>query len=538
MAEQDPKLEEWKEKFFKVSESLEKQQDYDQLLERSLNRLALISQGLDPVLDRHLSTLRKLLRANSRNTLKFEEVLNGLETSISQMDENAATESGVGANLVKLIEKISWPKNQEKAVLALSKKARKADEKTFPDIIDQLSILIQQGFLNDESPTSQSFFTRLFGFGRQKQITQIGDLPEPLSSDRVEGATDILHEMLITLLEQFSLPREYDQKATKIRDKIQHGIDQSELPAVIDEIASLVSELGVAVINEKKEYGTFLIALTDKIKSLDQQLSEFEQDEVNAYSQRRQSGDTVKEEMNGLRLDVEDATELAQLRQTVSSRLDHLDKHINHAHQADVERAVRAQEQIKQLNQRLQVMEEEAKTLRKATQTAQELVLKDVLTGIWNRQALNEMLEREYVRWQRYQKPLTMVLWDIDDFKKINDRFGHSAGDVVLKTIADIFSKTVRKADFIARFGGEEFVGLLPETDLEHALVLANKVRQIVEKTPFRYQGIAVPISASAGLAMFEDDDSIDEVFNRADKALYAAKNSGRNNCVILRKKI
>lgn len=148
------------------------------------------------------------------------------------------------------------------------------------------------------------------------------------------------------------------------------------------------------------------------------------------------------------------------------------------------------------------------------------------------------MLEREYVRWQRYQKPLTMVLWDIDDFKKINDRFGHSAGDVVLKTIAEIFSKTVRKADFIARFGGEEFVGLLPETDLEHALVLANKVRQIVEKTHFRYQDIAVPITASAGLAMFEGDDTIDDVFNRADKALYAAKNSGRNNCVIQRKQV
>lgn len=536
MAEQDPRVEEWKEKFFKVSDSLEKQQDYDQLLERSLSRLALISQGLDPVLDKHLSTLRKLLRSNSRNPLKFEEVLSGLERSISQMDEKAAEKPGMGGDLVKLIEQISWPKDQEKAALALSKKAQKADAKALPEVIEQISSLIQKGFLNDEGPASQGFFSRLFGSGRHKAVNRKDDLPEPPSSARLEGAGYSSSEILIKLLEQLSLPREFNQQATKIRDKIQRGITQNELSVVINEIARLVSELGATVINEKKEYEAFLIDLTDKITSLDQHLSEFQQDEVNAYTQRRQIGENVKEEMNGLRLDVEDATELTQLRQTVSSRLENLNQHINQAHQTDVERSVRAQEQIKQLNQRLQAMEQEAETLRKVTQTAQEQASKDALTGIWNRQALNDVLEREYVRWQRYQKPLTMVVWDVDDFKNVNDRFGHSAGDVVLKTIAQIFSKAVRKADFIARFGGEEFVGLFPETDLDNALVLTNKVREIVEKTHFRYQDIPVPITASAGLAMFEGGDSIDDVFNRADKALYAAKNSGRNNCVIQRK--
>lgn len=536
MAEQDPKVDEWKENFFKISESHEKQQDHAQLLERSLSRLALISQGLDPVLDKHLSTLRKLLRDNSRNPLKFVEVLSGLERSISQMDEKTANKPGIGANLVKLIEQISWPKDQGKAALALSKAAQKADEKALPEIIEQLSGLIQKDFLNDEDQASQGFFTRLFGSGRQKEINRKDDLPEPFSPDRLEAAAFSSPEILIKLLEQLSLPREFNQQAIKIRDEIRRGIVQSGLPGVINEIARLVSELGAAGINEKKEYEAFLIDLTDKITALDQHLSQFQQDEVNAYTQRRQIGENVKEEMNDLRLDVENATELTQLKKTVSSRLENLNQHINHAHQADVERSSRAQEQIRQLNQRLQTMEEEAETLRKVTKKAQELASKDALTGIWNRQAFNDILEREYARWQRYQKPLTMVVWDVDDFKNVNDRFGHSAGDVVLKTIAQIFSKSVRKADFIARFGGEEFVGLFHETDLDNALVLTNEVRQIVEKTHFQYRGSPVPITASAGLAMFEGDDSIDDVFNRADKALYAAKNSGRNKCVIQRK--
>lgn len=129
-----------------------------------------------------------------------------------------------------------------------------------------------------------------------------------------------------------------------------------------------------------------------------------------------------------------------------------------------------------------------------------------------------------------------MVIWDVDHFKSINDQYGHSAGDVVLKAIAQIFKKTVRKADFMARFGGEEFVGLFPDTDLDSALKLSNKIRQILEKTHFYYQDITVPVTTSAGLAMFEQGDSIEDVFNRADKALYQAKNNGRNNCVSLLK--
>ncbi len=250
MAQQNPKVEEWKEKFFKVSESLQKQQDYDHLLERSLSRLALISQGLDPVLDKHLSTLRSLLRSNSRSPIQVEEVLKALERAISQMDQKTENKPGVGKSLVELIEQISWPKEQEKTALALSKKARKADEKSLPEIIEQLSNLIQQGFLNDKGQAPQGIFTRLFGSGQQRDLNRIENQPESLPSDKLAGAAYSSPEILITLLEQLSLPREFNQQSTKIRDKIQRGIDPDELPGVINEIASLVSELGAAVIKE------------------------------------------------------------------------------------------------------------------------------------------------------------------------------------------------------------------------------------------------------------------------------------------------
>ncbi|MBT3504188.1 MAG: GGDEF domain-containing protein [Piscirickettsiaceae bacterium] len=178
-------------------------------------------------------------------------------------------------------------------------------------------------------------------------------------------------------------------------------------------------------------------------------------------------------------------------------------------------------------------MEQESVELGQSAMRSRDQALKDPLKGIWNRQALNELLEKEYTRWQRYQKPLSIILWDIDLFKKINDQYGHDAGDKVLKTIAQIFTSQTRDADFISRYGGEEFMGVFPETQLDNAVTLANKIREKIAHSKFHYEGDAVAITASAGLACFKDDDTIEQVFKRADKALYKAKENGRNRCEI-----
>jgi diguanylate cyclase len=287
---------------------------------------------------------------------------------------------------------------------------------------------------------------------------------------------------------------------------------------------------------EKKEYEKFLRDLTKKITSLDKYLYEVVKEDLSAFEQRHKLAGDVEQTMVELRTDVEGAADFVEIKSVLSQRLDHLNEQITNYQQADNTRFAESQKQIEALTQRLHEMESEANELRLATSKARALAMKDPLTGIWNRQALTEVLQTEYSRWARYQKPLTMVVWDVDYFKAVNDKFGHSAGDVVLKTIARIFKDSTRQADFIARFGGEEFVGLFPEINLEQGLEMANKIRQTVENTQFQHNGISVPITTSAGLATFEKGDTIEDVFTRADKALYEAKGQGRNNCQIERK--
>jgi two-component system cell cycle response regulator len=154
----------------------------------------------------------------------------------------------------------------------------------------------------------------------------------------------------------------------------------------------------------------------------------------------------------------------------------------------------------------------------------------DGLTQIHNRRYFLEALEREMSRCQRYGRLLSMILFDIDHFKKINDTFGHLAGDHVLKNLASIIRPRIRREDVFARFGGEEFAVLLPEIDGASAKQLAEKVRKLVEKHRFRFDEVDIEVTVSVGAATLSADVAdATELIRLTDQRLYEAKNSGRN---------
>ena len=157
----------------------------------------------------------------------------------------------------------------------------------------------------------------------------------------------------------------------------------------------------------------------------------------------------------------------------------------------------------------------------------------DTLTQLHNRSALDERLALEYKRWLRYQSPLCLAIVDVDHFKSINDQFGHLAGDKALKVIARALSTALRDTDFVARFGGEEFVVLLPGISENSIQLPLDKLRSVIKGIPFRFKDERISISISLGATLFRSGDRITDAFERADKALYEAKNAGRDRIVI-----
>jgi diguanylate cyclase (GGDEF)-like protein/PAS domain S-box-containing protein len=165
-----------------------------------------------------------------------------------------------------------------------------------------------------------------------------------------------------------------------------------------------------------------------------------------------------------------------------------------------------------------------------------QLAITDGLTGLFNRRHFFVSAEKEIERAKRYNKPLAALMFDIDHFKQVNDTYGHRAGDQTLQMVARITSGTMRKIDLCGRYGGEEFVIILPETDLECAKIAAERLRQQIEASRAYTPNGEVKITVSLGVAALEPDDTIDNLLDHADQAMYQSKQHGRNRIEVFSK--
>ncbi len=192
---------------------------------------------------------------------------------------------------------------------------------------------------------------------------------------------------------------------------------------------------------------------------------------------------------------------------------------------------------VMELKQEKMKVESLARELKDANEKLRELVFRDGLTGLYNRRFFEELLDKELERVERYSHILSFVMMDIDHFKKINDTYGHPRGDEVLRAVADIFEKKIRKPDIAARYGGEEFALVLPETDIKGAVVLADRLRHLVEELKIKEEIKIIRVTISVGITMYDPKKgrrSKEEIMEAADKALYNSKQTGRNKLSIV----
>lgn len=173
---------------------------------------------------------------------------------------------------------------------------------------------------------------------------------------------------------------------------------------------------------------------------------------------------------------------------------------------------------------------------RRAKQAHEALALsaeRDALTGLLNRAAICRRLESELSRASRYRQPLSIILFDIDNFKRVNDTFGHLGGDAALRSVGDATGSVARESDHAGRYGGEEFLMVLPHTDAAGALIVAERLQERIRDLSVPHEGAEIRFTSSFGIAQGRGKDGASDVLLRADKALYAAKDSGRD-CVML----
>lgn len=348
------------------------------------------------------------------------------------------------------------------------------------------------------------------------------DTPEPSYSSVAKHIEDTL----IGLLDDLTLPERHRPQAEAMRERLKHGLNWYELIPILDDLATLM----LAITDSgQHEFEAYLQQLNERLEAFQSNLQAASAGHADNSSAAKAMDTQIREQVDGLQTSVQEAADLEDLKHVLENHLEGL---LGTMDQHQKQRDAREQEvatRLKSLSERVAHMEQEAQGFREHLEVQRQKALIDPLTGLPNRAAWSERLEHEIKQWQQHGNTLSLAMLDLDHFKRINDNYGHLAGDKVLKIIATVLRKRLRGSDFIARFGGEEFVLLMPATPPAVGAKLLETLRAAIEACPFHFKGERVTITISIGLATFRAGEHSDLVLKRADQALYRAKNAGRN---------
>ena len=356
----------------------------------------------------------------------------------------------------------------------------------------------------------------------------------PVSNDKEDHESDTaisINEILIQLLERFDLPEDLAERASELKQSWEAGVDEDHVVIALENIADLVIKMRTRIEHEKNDFQSFLKQVTEKLHMLDQHIQDNAEDQQAIFKENKQFSDNVDGEVEKIQTDVDEAVDLADLKTSIAMTLTRITEHVETFRSKEEQRKLQMEIRVGELASKVHQLETESQGLQEKLLEEQKNAMQDALTKLPNRLAWDQRMEYEFNRWQRYKSPLVVLVWDIDDFKKVNDTYGHKAGDKVLTTIATLLKDRVRDTDFIARFGGEEFVMLLPETEVSQAQAVVEKLRAAVEACEFHYREKRVPITVSGGMTQFKKGDTTETAFERADQFLYKAKADGKNRC-------
>ncbi len=522
----------WKKEYFTLEQKFKSKtassEETEQLLCRTIIRLTLATKGLDPALDPHLTKLRDALKKGvnenvNRHISAISEAL--MRAHDAPAKDDVPDNNGSGGNselFARLLNSTNLTGKKGKRLKALGKQLAANPSAATDGQLDEFVRLLAGDDPKPNIPKGESapgMLGRMFNRDKRMENSS-GESSEPM-------------RLLLSLLAKLNWPSKLGKDISQLEQKLVQK-DQNAVVVVVKDLTNIVSSLLKDLNKETRATGSFLADLMARLQELDNHV-------VSGHNLQRQSLQSgkdldrvVKEQVGDIAISVQSAKDLQLLKNDVSSHLEnikgHMDKHLKMAE----ERFEQAVQNEAKLRERLKEVESETGVLRHKILEAQARSSLDPVTGLSNRAAYDERMKDEYARWQRFNNQLVLMVWDLDDFKQVNDRFGHQAGDKALRVIGLIMKKRLRQTDFVGRYGGEEFCVLLSGTPMEEANIVAEQIRKSVENSGFHSADKPITLTISCGLTDFRDGDTPDTAFERADRALYQAKSNGKNCCVSL----
>jgi diguanylate cyclase len=506
--------EQWKSKYAELVKENSEQQQHIDILRHTVTRLGSAANGQDFELDGHLERLRYVMRHNQMSR-EFLAVIKDIDKSAKGVDDRQQVAIERWRELyLTLFESLRerlpphcWP-----GLIELREHANSLQN--LSDCLQLherlLDVASQSAVKSDEHAPGMHCRNNLDA-EQEPPFSAIGAKIQP-----------ILQE-LVTLI-----PVPDSAKATqqRLQQVINTGLNWYELVATLEELSLMLVASFYAA---EGEFTHFLQQTLERLAQVEASLG-LSQQMVGAETSALQELSSTAEK---LRQGLDDDQDIDHLKEAIKERLDHIDGFIAHQDEVSTHGSTAMAEQLQAMQELVGNLQNDVREAHLRLEEQRKKAETDPLTQLPNREAYEKRAELEFKRWQRYRRPLSLVVGDIDFFKSINDNYGHLAGDKVLQIVARQLRERLRQTDFIARYGGEEMVILLPETSVQQALQTAENLRRQLEAANFHYNDDPVLVTMSFGIAEFCEGDTVESVFTRADKAMYRSKDEGRNRCSV-----
>jgi len=529
-------------------------------LKRHLSRISFVGMGLSDELDSSLAKLRVLIKKDApqkdlKSTIDdISKVLRGLD---DEPKNNPSTKANENIDLIELLTQQKLPIILKSNLTKANKKSKNKDAnsimfaiaKEIKKYIDGVESLTKEdGNRNTSDENKPGFFSSLFSkkdsnkSKDESDNSPVSDLDlesehstsKTQNNDFNEKQNDLTQVLLPAdiksslqhLVEQLAGMDGYKEIAGLLETEINKIQTISQLSSILELIASAFIEISD---QEHMQFEAFLKSLNKRIVRVNSFISKTLEFSQGNEQDTKQLNLDLTQDIFSIKESLSDSKDLADAEERIVVRMDKMLSQINQFCSKQQSQSSELISQVAKLKEQMVATEDEATRLKDDLAEQRVRAQTDQLTNLPNRYAYNERLTQEYNRWRRYRNSLTLVIGDIDLFKAVNDNHGHAFGDLVLKKISTCLHAQIRESDFVARFGGEEFVILLPETSLIDATRAMNKMRQSISKINLENNGEKVEVTMSFGISEFTNDDTTKSVFERADSALYRAKEKGRN---------
>lgn len=555
----------WRDKYLAAQEKYESLKlqsgDRSEQLRRGLVMVSLLAEGQSDQVDSSLIELREAMKGTP---LSMSSKLSDLESAIKKFDAQYDAQSAdLANNISKMAEKLCHcplPKPVISNIRDLRKSAPK-ELATWNGYAHQLqgwsailsAIAGLEGNEEEAQSTGGKWFKRWFSKENDEPESAPASESEnqPLSAttvttdDAIEhenntesnaeaepGFSRIAEEVASTLgglIARLVIPDRLKTRSEELQQRLHNGLHWYEFVSLLEDTSQFLLDcLG----SGQEEFERFLQSLDKRLQAIQLMVADANTSQNEREQARTELETNVRDQIADIRSVVNGLGDLGELGSSVRDHLATIVQCMENYQQAEAQRELRLAEQLQVLQARLNEMEAEASQARQIIEDQKTRATQDHLTGLPNRAAYDVRLSEELLKRSRAGGPLSLMICDVDHFKRINDTYGHTAGDKVLQLLSSTLRRNMRSSDFISRYGGEEFVALFPSTSAEDALEVAEKLRKKVEACPFNFRGERVTITMSFGISEFRPLEAPETVFERADQALYKAKDSGRNKCV------